>query len=249
MLTKEQKVGIKQYIKDNFKVDVTRIALNKYITERDADNDIYEAYYKSSNKKTASSIIVKVSREKLQKGNKLEFVASSCLSNIKIDMAVLLKDKIYTTFKKIAHMSQDNEIEVEVRLNSIVSKNIYLEDLPKVFNPDVLYLVMYKHVPTQKMEDIHIDITENNNKVIYHMLNENSIVLQNNKDRIHSQFENKNEGLKFGVSAIMKHLIENDNSISEFKDILVEDFNYCDTVEQLLDLYDKQNTVYKMVTI
>lgn len=250
MLTVQQKNSIKKYIKDNFKVDVTRIIINDYYTERDPDNYIYYAYYKSKNNgKNSSSLAVKVARNKDEKGLKMGFVCSSYMSNINTDMADILKNKIYKTFKKVSHMSQNCEIEVEVRLNGILSKNVYLEDLSEPFNPDILYMVLYRHVPTQKMQDVSIDITETDNKVIYHTVNENSFVLEDNKDRIHSEFKDKNEALKFGLLEIMKYLINNDKTMVEFKDSLIEDFETCNTVDELVSLYDKQTTISKMISI
>jgi hypothetical protein len=250
MLTVQQKNSIKKYIKDNFKVDVTRIIINDYYTERDPDNYIYYAYYKSKNNgKNSSSLAVKVARNTDEKGLKMGFVCSSYMSNINTDMADILKNKIYKTFKKVSHMSQNCEIEVEVRLNGILSKNVYLEDLSEPFNPDILYMVLYRHVPTQKMQDVSIDITETDNKVIYHTVNENSFVLEDNKDRIHSEFKDKNEALKFGLLKIMKYLINNDKTMVEFKDSLIEDFETCNTVDELVNLYDKQTTISKMISI
>lgn len=250
MLTVQQKNSIKKYIKDNFKVDVTKIIINDYFTARDPDNYIYYAYYKSRNNgKNSSSLTVKVARKPNEKGLKMGFVCSSYMSNVNTDMADILKNKIYKTFKKVAHMSQNCEIEVEIRLNGILSKNIYLEDLSEPFNPDILYMVLYRHVPTQKMQDVSIDITETDNKAIYHTVNENSFVLENNNDRIHSEYTDKNEALKFGILEIMKYLINNDKTMVEFKDSMIEDFETCNTADELVSLYDKQTTISKMISI
>lgn len=239
MLNNKQKKEIKQYIKNHFKIEITRISFSKSYSKHSAD--VYYASYKSQFKKDSAAILIKVPKTDEPLNSNIELHTNYYFSNLENDMIHLFHNTLYLDLVNALKIIVNDHMSFELRISSVV-------DLMPNFNPELTYSILYKDVKTQKIRDLSIDITESTNKFLFRAVNENAIIYAQQNYTIRNEFNNKTEASKFALLKIIDYLHYADKCSFPF-DGTLSDFESCASFSDMASLYEKYFCVYSMMVV
>lgn len=239
MLNDKQKKEIKQYIKNHFKIETTRISFSK--SRSNCRADVYYASYKSQFKKDSATILIKIPKTDDSLNSNIELHTNYYLSNLENDMTHIFHNTLYLDLVHALKIIDNDHMNFELRISSVV-------DLMPNFNPELAYSIIYKDVKTQKIRDLSIDITESTNKFLFRAVNENAIIYAQKNYTIRNEFNDKTEASKFVLLKIIDYLHYADKCSFPF-DGTLSDFESCSSFSDMVILYEKYFCVYSMVVV